>query len=68
MIKQELKLQKQFDKKRETKKGITEYHKYVFVIPPDVIKLMGWDDDKLKDVEFEAKAHPKTGKLTIERK
>ena len=63
MIKQELKLQKQTHK---IVKGVP-YSKYVFIIPPDIIKLMGWDDVK-KDTEFEAKAHPKTGKLVIEKK
>ena len=29
---------------------------------------MRWDDDKLKDMEFEAKTHPKTDKLMIEKR
>jgi len=37
----------------------------VYSPPPDVIKLMGWENI---DIEFEAKAYPKTGKLTIAKK
>ena len=65
MITEKLKLQKQIGKIRKTKTGTKEYSKFVFVIPPDVIKLMNWGDT---NAEFEAKAHPKTGKLTIEKK
>lgn len=65
MITEKLKLQKQVGKIRETKTGTKEYSKFVFVIPPDVIKLMDWEDT---DAEFEAKAHPKTGKLVIGKK
>ena len=69
MIKQELKLQRQLSKRRKQKDGsVKDYDRFVFTISPDVIQLMGWDDEKLKDVEFQAKAHPKTGKLVIEKK
>ncbi len=57
MIKEELKLQRQLSKRRKTPEGIKDYTRYVFTIPPDVIKLMGLENT---DTEFEAKAHPKT--------
>ncbi len=58
-----LKLQKQLSRRRETKKGIVEYPKFIFVIPPDVVKRLDWEDT---ESEFEAVA--KNGKLVIEKK
>lgn len=65
MLRDKLKLQKQLSKRRKTKEGIKDYNRFVFTIPPDIIRSMGWEDD---DSEFEAKAHPTTGKLVIEKK
>ena len=58
MIKQILKLQKQTHK---IVKDVA-YKKYVFIIPPDVIKVLDWEDS---DAEFEARA--RNGKLVIEK-
>ena len=59
MIRLLLKLQKQTHK---IVKGV-KYYKHVFIVPPDVIKVLGWDD---ATEEFEARA--RNGKLVIEKK
>lgn len=55
---QELKLQKH----RTRKVGDKDYFKWELVIPNDVVKVLGWDDN----IELESRA--RNGKLVIDIK
>ncbi len=61
-------LQKQFTKKVKE----VDYHKWVIVIPPDIVKDLGWDKDWEKNhkagKQIELEAISRNGKLVIEKK